>query len=394
MKKFILALSLLIPFLGNQTKAQDINAITTAVPFLLITPDSRAGSMGDAGVSTSPDANSQFWNPAKFPFIENDFGFAVDYSPWLRKLVNDINLSYLTGYYKLNENSAISGSLKYFSMGEIEFFDMYGITKGKWKPNEFAIDVAYSRKLGKNFAGAVTFKYINSNLTLGQDVNGMSTQAGQSVATDVATYYHKKVKIKGVEGLFGFGAVISNLGMKISYSETLERDFIPTNLRLGPSLILNLDKYNKLGFTVDLVKLLVPTPPILAKDSAGQSILNPDGSYKIEAGKDPNRSVVNSIFTSFNDAPGGFKEELHEINIACGAEYIYDDKMFIRGGYFYEHATKGNRKFFTLGVGFKFNVFGLDVSYLIPVEQRNPMENTLRFSLLFNFNKAAKTQGS
>lgn len=394
MKRIFFGLFLSILLFSNSLKAQDdINAITTAVSFLLIAPDSRASGMGDAGVSTSPDVNAQFWNPAKYPFIETDFGVGVNYSPWLRKLVNDMNLSYLSGYTKLNKNSAISASLKYFTMGEIEFTDDQGNSKGKWKPNEFAIDGTYSRKLGKNFAAAVSLRYIYSNLTLGQSVGGQSTQAGQSIATDISTFYNRKFKYSGYEGVFSFGAVISNLGNKISYSETLERDFIPTNLRLGPSLFINLDKYNSLLLTVDLNKLLVPTPPVYAKDSNNNTLVDNEGNYVIESGMDPNRSPVNALFTSFYDAPYGYKEELHEISYSAGLEYIYDKMFFLRGGYFYEHKYKGNRQFATLGVGFKFNVFTLDVSYLIPMNQQNPLENTLRFSLLFNFDNASKTQG-
>ncbi len=367
----------------------DINAITTAVPFLLIAPDSRSGALGDIGVSTSPDANSQHWNAAKYAFIEDKMGFSVSYSPWLRKLVNDISLAYLTGYYRIDNMSAISGSLRYFSLGMIEFTDKFGNSQGEYKPNEFAIDAAYSRKLGDNISGSVTLRYINSNLTQGQNVNGQSTQVGQAVATDVGVYYSKKIKINKTKGRFSFGLSASNIGSKISYSESLERDFIPMNFRFGPSLTLDLDKYNQITMAIDINKLLVPTPPIYAQDTLGNPI--PDGNgWKIEEGMDPNRSVGNSIFTSWYDAPGGMSEEMREFYIGAGIEYIYDKKFFIRGGYFYENATKGNRKYFTLGAGFKYNVFALDFSYLIPTTQRNPMENTLRFSLIFNFNDTEK----
>ena len=371
----------------NQLLGQDeINAITTAVPFLLIAPDSRSGAMGDIGVSTSPDANSQHWNAAKYAFIEDKMGFSLSYSPWLRNLVKDISLAYLTGYYRINNMSAISGSLRYFSLGSIDFMDKYGNPMGTYKPNEFAIDAAYSRKLGDNISGSVSLRYINSNLTQGQNVNGQSTQVGQSVAADVGIFYTKKVKINKTKGNFAFGASMTNVGAKISYSESLERDFIPMNLRFGPSLTIDLDKYNQFTVAIDINKLLVPTPPIYALDSAGQNI--PDGNgYLIEKGKDPNRGIGSAIFTSWNDAPGGFQEEMREFYIGGGAEYVYDKKFFIRAGYFYEHATKGNRKYFTLGAGFKYNVFALDFSYLIPTTQRNPMENTLRFTLVFNFSE-------
>ncbi len=365
-----------------------INTITTAVPFLLIAPDSRGGAMGDIGVSTTPDANSQFWNPAKYPFIESDLGFAVNYSPWLSKLVDDINLAYLSGYYRINNMSAVSASLRYFSLGTIQFTDRVGNSLGDYKPNEFSVDATYSRKLTENFSGAVGIRYIRSDLTQGQDANGVLTEPGQSVAADVAVYYRKSVKWFKTKGLFAFGANVSNMGAKISYSETLERDFIPTNLRFGPSLTLELDKYNKIMIAVDINKLLVPTPPVYALDSSGNNIPLGNGRYEIESGMDPDRGIVNALFTSFYDAPGGFSEEMREFNVGAGAEYIYDEKFFIRGGYFYEHATKGNRKFFTLGLGFKYNVFAIDISYLIPTTQANPLENTLRFSLLFNFMNA------
>jgi len=371
----------------NQLLGQDdINAITTAVPFLLIAPDSRAGALGDIGVSLSPDANSQHWNAAKYPFIEEKMGFSVSYSPWLRNLVNDINLSYITGYYKLNDMSAISGSLRYFSLGTIEFTDKFGNHLADYQPNEFAIDAAYSRKLGENISGSVTLRYINSNLTQGQNVNGQSTQVGQAIAADIGVYYAKDVKFGKTKGKFAFGTSISNIGNKISYSESLERDFLPMNFRIGPSLTVDLDKYNQLTFAIDINKLLVPTPPIYATDSLNNPI--PDGNaWKIEKGMDPNRSVGNAIFSSWYDAPGGFTEEMREFYIGTGVEYVYDKKFFVRGGYFYEHATKGNRKYFTLGAGFKYNVFALDFSYLIPTTQRNPMENTLRFTLIFNFSE-------
>jgi len=373
----IAAISLLI---GNKAMAQsssDLNAITTAVPFLLIAPDSRSGSMGDIGVATSPDGSSQHWNAAKYAFIDSKMGFTVSYSPWLRQLTSDIGLSYITGYYKINDMSAISGSLRYFSLGEINFKDKFGIDQGTYSPNEFAIDAAYIRKLGDHLSGSVTLRYVNSNLTLGQMVAGQATVAGQAIAADVAVFYTKKVKFGKTKGNVAFGAQMSNVGNKISYSEGLETDFLPMNFRFGPSVMVELDEYNRLTFSMDVNKLLVPTPPVYDDDG------------NIVAGMDPDRSVGNAIFTSWYDAPGGFTEEMHEFYIGSGIEYAYDQKFFVRGGYFYEHSTKGNRKYFTLGAGFKYNVFTLDFSYLIPTTQRNPLENTLRFTLLFNFDAAS-----
>lgn len=387
MKKYLLTTLVIIIAGTSALQAQnygqllgqedEVNAITTAVPFLLISPDSRAGAMGDVGVASSPDAHSQHWNPAKYPFIDDEMGVSISYSPWLPELVNDINLSYVSAYYKLDEMQTLSMSLRYFSLGEITFTNRTGESMGQFKPNEFALDAAYSRLFSDKWSGAVALRYINSNLTSGQYVNGAETQVGQSIAADIAAYYQSDVDLGERNGTFAFGANISNIGAKISYSETLERDFIPINMRVGASLTTELDEYNKISIMADFNKLLVPTPPIYDVDSSGR--------YEIVKGKDPNRSVVSGMLGSFSDAPGGFEEEIHEITAGLGLEYWYDNQFAIRGGYFHEHETKGNRKYFTMGVGFEYNVLGLDFSYLIPVEQRNPMENTLRFTLRFNF---------
>jgi len=378
---------------SGQTSAllgDKLNTITTAVPFLMVAPDSRAGAIGDAGVSTTPDVNSQHWNPAKYAFIEKDMGFSLSYSPWLRALVNDISLAYLSGYKRIDDNSTISASLLFFSLGEIVFKDADNQSRGTFTPNELAIDVAYSRKFSKHLSMAVAGRYIYSNLTQGQFVGGAATHAGNSVAADVALYYQKEFRWKsGVKGQWALGANISNIGAKISYSENVESDFIPTNLRIGPSFTLDLDDYNRLTFTFDLNKLLVPTPPIWTFDSIKNEYVVLPGN-----GKDPRVGIVTGMIQSFYDAPGGFKEEMQEINIAVGMEYWYDKQFAIRAGYFHENKYKGNRKFFTLGAGFKYNVFGLDFAYLIPVDQRNPLENTLRFTLLFDFDafRAQDTQ--
>lgn len=359
-----------------------VNTITTSVPFLLIAPDARAGAMGDAGVASIPDATSSHWNPAKYAFIEEDRGVSISYSPWLQALVDDISLMYVSGYTKLGDQQAIAVSLLYFTLGEIMFTDAQGNDLFPVEPKEFAIDVAYARKLADNFSGAIALRYINSNLTEGRLDE---THAGQSIATDVSMYYQKNIRLQsGIKGIFGFGLNISNIGAKISYTGTTERDFIPTNLRIGPSLTLDLDKYNRISFMVDFNKLLIPTSPIYDQDTLGMPIII-DGKPVILKGKDPDVSVVSGIFQSFSDAPGGFKEELREVMYSIGVEYWYDKQFAIRGGYFHEHPTKGNRKFFTLGAGLKYNIFGLDFSYLIPVEQRNPLENTLRFTLRFDF---------
>jgi hypothetical protein len=359
--------------------------ITTAVPFLLIAPDARSGAMGDAGVASTPDVHSMHWNPAKYAFIEKDMGISISYSPWLRELVNDINLAYVSGYKKIDKQSALGASLLYFSLGDITFTDVVGNSLGNYRPSEFAFDLTYSRKLSDVFSGAIAARYINSNLTQGQIVGGQESHAGQSIAADVAFYYQKPVKIDNMKGNMAFGVNISNLGAKISYTETTERDFIPTNLRVGSALTLNIDDYNKVSFLLDFNKLLVPTPPVYDLDSLDNPLYGPDGKRIILAGKDPNVGIVTGLFQSFSDAPGGFEEELREITYSIGTEYWYDNQFAIRAGYFHESKYKGNRQYFTLGAGLKYNVFGLDFAYLIPTEQRNPLQNTLRFTLTFDF---------
>jgi len=369
----------------GQNPNNRINTITTAVPFLIIAPDARAGALGDAGVASKPDANSMHWNPAKYAFIENDMGFSMSYSPWLRALVNDINLAYLTGYKRIDKQQTVAASLLFFSLGDITFTNDIGQVIGDFKPNEFSIDVAYSRLFSEEISGAVAMRYIYSNLTGGIFVGGAESRAGQSIAADVSAFYRKPLEIKSTDAILSVGVNVSNIGQKISYTENIETDFIPINLRLGPSLSLELDKYNQLSFMFDINKLLVPTPPIWKLDTNGLPVYGPDGKREILLGRDPNVSVVSGMFGSFNDAPGGFKEEMREFTLSTGAEYWYDKQFAIRAGYFYEHATKGNRKYFTLGAGLKYNVFGLDFAYLIPTEQRNPLENTLRFTLTFDF---------
>jgi len=362
---------------GNVDRFDILNTITTAVPFLLIAPDSKAGAMGDVGVATTPDANSMHWNPAKYAFVDDDMGFAVSYVPWLRALVPDINLSYLAGYRKLNDNEAIAMELRYFSLGDITFTDIVGTTIGQYKPSEFSLGTAYSRKLSDNFSLAIAGRYIYSNLTGGQFAGGIETVAGQSIAADIAGYYTKAIRISGKDLDLAIGGNISNIGNKISYTETAVRDFIPINLRLGTAIGTEFDDYNKMSFAFDINKLLVPTPPVYNQNE------------EIVAGMDPDVSVVSGIFQSFWDAPGGTKEEFREINYSIGTEYWYADQFAIRAGYFFEHDTKGGRKFFTFGSGIKYNVFALDFSYLInasrAINGNNPLANTMRFTLVFDF---------
>ena len=341
--------------------------------------------MGDVGVATTPDANSLHWNPAKYSFVKDQLGFSVSYVPWLRALVPDINLSYLSGYTKLNNNEAIGFEMRYFSLGNITFTDNTGTVLGQYNPNEFALGTAYSRKLSENFSLAISGRYIYSNLTGGQMAGGLTTVPGQSIAADIAGYFENPITIAKKEFDLALGWNISNIGNKISYTETSVRDFIPINLRLGTSIGTNFDDYNRMSFAFDINKLLVPTPPQYDLQD-----LDEDGeTNEIIAGKDPNVSVVSGIFQSFTDAPGGFNEELREINFSIGTEYWYANQFAIRGGYFFEHDTKGGRKFFTFGSGVKYNVFELDFSYLInasrAINGNNPLANTMRFSLIFDF---------
>jgi hypothetical protein len=366
-----------------------INTITTAVPFLLITPDSRAGGMGETGVATTPDVNSIHWNAAKLSFAEKKMGLGISYTPWLRALVPDINLAYISFYSKAkDEKGAYYGSLRYFSMGNITFTDQVGNAIGQFRPNEFALDFGYSRKLSNRFSAAMSARLIRSNLTNGITVSGQDTKPGTSFAVDLSGYYYNDdIKISGKKSILMAGLAITNMGAKISYSTSVNRDFIPINMRLGTGMQIEADEYNEIGFSVELNKLLVPTPPVYELDSNGSPVINPNtGNYVILAGKDPNRSVPEGMLGSFSDAPGGFKEELREVNISVGVEYWYNHLFAVRTGYFYEHPTKGNRQFFTLGAGIKYHVFGLDFAYLIPTNaQRSPLQNTLRFTLTFDF---------
>lgn len=397
---FATAFSVVTSMKAQSTASQraeelQLNTITTAVPFLLITPDSRAGGMGDAGCASLNDVNAIHWNASKLGFADKKMGIGISYTPWLRALVGDINLAYITGFYKLKKKGTIATSLRYFSLGDITFTDINGQTTGQFKPNEFAIDVAYGTKLADNFSVGGAVRYINSNLTGNALVESSQTHAGRSVAVDISALYKKeKVKLGDKKAIVAAGINISNIGAKMSYSDRGEKnssDFIPINLRLGGSLNVNLDDYNSVSILADINKLMVPTPPIYKYKidtngaTTGEIDIDADGNPIIESGKDPNRGVAEGMFGSFTDAPGGGKEELREINYSIGLEYWYNRLFAVRAGYFYEHPTKGNRQFFTIGAGVRYNVFGLDFAYLIPTQQRNPLENTLRFTLTFDF---------
>lgn len=358
-----------------------LNTVTTAVPFLRIAPDARSGGMGDVGIAISPDANSIYWNASKIVFIEgHPSGLSLTYTPWLKQLVNDIYLAYLTGYWKVDNLQALSASLRYFSLGTITFTNASGQILQDFRPNEFALDVAYSRKLADRLSAGLNLKYIYSNLATGQVVNGVEIEPANGVAADISMFYTNSFKMGSKKADLGLGFNVSNIGNKMTYTNSVEKDFIPTNLGIGASYGIHFDDYNTLSFALDLNKLLVPTPD--TTDANGNNI--PD--YKEEG-------VVSGIFSSFGDAPNGFSEELHEITFAPGLEYWYNNRFAVRAGYFYEHPTKGGRQFFTVGLGLRYNVFGLDFSYLIPTaQQQNPLDNTLRFTLSFNFD-AFKSQG-
>ena len=375
------------------------NVITTAVPFVSIAPDARGGAMGDCGVASDADVYSMHYNPAKYVYLEDKFSAGLGYSPWLNNLVPDMHLAYLAGAYKINDRSAVAGTLRYFSCGEINFRDPNNYDLGTYTPNEWAIDATYSRMLGDYLSGAVAGRFIYSDLTQNQTDNG---RPGISVAADVGVYYKKPVEwFNSMDADFAWGASITNIGSKISYNGISDRrDFIPTTLRVGTNLKLELDEYNTLAFMVDFSKLMVPTPPVIERNDQGQPIVNDDGSYKIQYGMDNNVSVVQGMIQSFYDAPGWgynadnelvhygtFYEELCETNYGLGAEYWYNNVFAVRGGFFHETALKGNRKYVTLGAALKYNVFDLDISYLIPVNTvagTNPLERTLRFNLTFN----------
>ena len=352
--------------------AQPINVVTTAVPFLRISPDARSGGMGDIGVATSPDAGSGFWNMGKVAFNESKVGLSATYTPWLKNLVNDVYLASLAGYYKLDETSAINLGLRYFSLGNIQFTDQSGNQVGSGKPREFGIDFGYSRKLSDKIGLGIALRYINSDLASGAASNGQTYKAGNSVAGDIGFYYDGKNEAG--DG-FAYGATLTNLGSKISYTGNADaKDFIPANLGLGSTWTKNFNEDNKLTFGLDINKLLVPTPPINLSDPAA-----------IE--KYRNQALVSSWFGSFGDAPGGFKEEIKEFQVSAGAEFWYQNQFALRAGYFFEDKTKGNRRFFTMGIGVKYNIFGLNFSYLLPSGSgvtQNPLSNTLRFSVLFD----------
>ena len=374
MRKYLLVLVGLMPvFLVGQSQSET-RPITVAVPFVNFAPDSRGSALGDAAVASSPDVYSIHWNASKLAFIEEDMAFSFSYSPWLGNIVDDMSLNYLTFHRRLDATQTIGASLRYFDMGEIFLRDAAGVDQGVENPREMAVDAAYARKLTENFSLGVTGRFIWSNLT-GNLANAQGARAGTSIAVDVGAYYRRPFMLSGRNSEIAFGLNISNIGQKISYSTEDNEDFIPGNLRLGTAFTTSLDAFNTITVLFDVKKLLVPTPPEL------------DQNGNIVNGEDPNRTLLSGTFGSFTDAPGGFSEELKEITLSTGIEYWYKDIFAARAGYFYEHEDKGDRKYFTAGIGFRYQVFGVDFSYLIPQVQNHPLGDTLRLSFIFSLDK-------
>ena len=368
--------------------------IITAVPFLLISPDSRGSAMGETGVATSPDVNSVHWNNAKLAFIDKKYGFGMSYVPWLGKIVDDMSVSYLSGFYKLDQVQTVGLSMKYFDLGEIQLTDNQGLSLGVENPKELSTAFTYSRKLTNDLSIGGSARYIWSNLT-GSISNYSDAKAGNSFSVDLGIYYNKEISLLNRTSELSFGSHISNIGGKITYGSSKSLDFIPVNLRVGTSLKTFLDQYNSITLAVDLNKLMVPSPPIYEVDINGNYVIDPTTNQaKILKGKNPNRSVLSGIFSSFSDAPDGFSEEIKEVTISTGLEYWYREIFSFRGGYFLENMDKGGRKFLTLGLGIKYNNLGIDFSYLSTPQNDHPLAETMRFSLSFLFDKVEDTDSN
>lgn len=368
---------LMLPLkMAAQDKANMFNPINTSVTSQTIAPDARAAGMGDVGAATDPDVVSQYWNPAKYPFTISRAGVSLNYTPWLRQLVSDIDLAYLVGYYRIGDYSAVSGSLRYFSLGEVYTnSSMTGADDMTINPYEMSLDVAYSLMLSEHFSISAGVRWIYSDLTYDYTED---TSPGSAFAADIAMYYQNYINLGPRECQLGLGLNISNIGSKITFGGDDNSEFIPTNLRLGASLMIPIDEYNRFTIAADANKLLVPTYP---KQNEGESTED----YTERVQKDYyDVSSIGGIFKSFSDAPNGFKEELQEIQWSVGAEYVYNDKFALRAGYHHESENKGNRKYFTVGAGFRMNVFSLDAGYVIATAKSNPLDQTLRFTLSFD----------
>jgi len=326
--------------------------------------------------------------------IDNKFGFSLSYTPWLGKIINDMSVSYLSGYYKITREQAVSMSLRYFDLGDIFFTDEFGVDNGQFSPREVAIDAGYSRQLGDRLSIGVAIRYIHSNLTGNFTSSTIEARPGNSVSADISMYWDKDLMLSGANSNIAFGGSITNIGAKLSYSDENNKDFIPTNLRLGTAFKTNLDPFNTLTIAFDMNKLMVPTPPVYEYDTNGVLVLDANGDPVIARGKDPNRSLISGMFGSFTDAPDGFSEEMSEIMLSLGLEYWYNNLFAARAGYFHESFNKGNRKYFTMGVGFRYQVFGIDFAYLVPTEQEHPLAETLRFTLIFDFDNYTSNDDS
>ncbi len=369
-----------------------VNTIITAVPFLRIVPEARAGAMGDTGIATSPDANAMHFNASKLAFAEKPIGIAATYTPWLRSLgLNDVYMAYLSAYGKIGDesNQAVAGSIRYFSLGQINYTNNNGDAIGTGRPNEFEIATAYSRKLSDFFAVGLGMKFIYSNLAAGQSVDNVPIKPGITGAADLSFTFAKPIKVGQNDAKINAALAISNIGPKITYTNSTNRDYIPTNLGMGTALELNLDEFNSLTFALDLNKLMVPTPIIGMEDANGVFVDSEGNPIDANNNDQPDwkeKGLVSAMFGSFSDAPNGAGEEFSEFMISSGIEYWYDKQFAVRAGYYWEAPSKGNRQFFTVGLGLKYSIFGLDFSYLVPTSnQRNPLDNTLRFTLLFDF---------
>lgn len=356
-----------------QDKKDMFNPVNTSVTSQTIAPDARAAGMGDVGAATDPDVNSQFWNPAKYPFCISRAGVALNYTPWLRQLVSDMDLAYLAGYYRIGDYSAVSASLRYFSLGEVMTSD--DVNAMTINPYEMSVDVAYSLMLSEKFSIAAAVRWIYSDLTYDYTDD---TSPGSAFAADLACYYNNYINLGDRECQLGIGLNISNIGSKITFGGDDNSEFIPTNMRLGAALMVPIDEYNRFTISADANKLLVPTYPKQEEDESTED-------YQQRVQKDYyDVSSISGIFKSFGDAPGGFKEEMQEINWSVGAEYIYNDKFSLRAGYHHEAENKGNRKYFTVGAGFRMSAFTLDCGYVIATAKSNPLDQTLRFTLGFD----------
>lgn len=415
MSKIIFLVVLILSIVSSSAFAQSnvtdddlqLNTITTALPFMSITPDSRAGGMGDAGTALSANSNSIYWNTSMLNFAEKNSEVSLSYTPWLRQLTNDIHLTNLSGYTRVGSRHAIGGNLRYFSLGEITFTDNTGNVLRDDKPNEFEITLGYAFKLSDKLSIGINGKFANSNLTGGLVVAGAETKAARAGAADISfAYYNPEVKLGGYNGRYTFATTINNIGNKVSYSDASNRDFLPTNLKIGNSYMLELDQYNSITLAIDVQKLLVPTPAVY------------NDSGEVIAGKTGDVGVVAGMLQSFYDAPGVvvtdangdpimtsdgkaevtkgtvFKEELREINLATGLEYWYNNTFAVRTGFFYEHRTKGARQYFNVGIGLKYNMIGIDLSYLMALKKNNPLANTLRFTIRFDIGSNKKVAES